>query len=108
MQGVLGGLRFARFGAEAHHLLRLTQGRHGERKCVLRHRIEGREMALAMLLLSAGVIELDDLHHFRVIQVCDGRIIKRNMPVLAHAEAAEINRLRRQQIGVAAAFLDRL
>ena len=53
------------------------------------------EVAFAHLLLTAGGVELHDLHVERVVEVGDGRVVEREVPVLADAEAAEIERVRR-------------
>ena len=78
-------MRLAGFGAETHHFFRLTQCRHRERQRVLRHGIEGREMAFAVLLFSAAVIELHNFHNLRIIEIRHGGVIKSDVPILAHA-----------------------
>ena len=65
-------------------------------------------MAFTVLLFSAAFIELHNFHNLRIIEIRHGGVIKSDVPILAHAEATEINRLRGEQIGVAVAFLDGL
>ena len=62
--------------------------------CV-RHGVDVGEVTFADLLPTAGGVELHDLHVERVVEVGDGRVVEREVPVLADAEAAEVERVRR-------------
>ena len=63
----------------------------------------GREVAFADLLAARRGLERDDLHVERVVEVGDRRIVEREVAVLADAAAAEVERMRAEQRGVAVA-----
>ena len=66
-----------------------------------RHVGERREVPLPHLLLLAAVVELDDLHDERIVEVGDRRIVEREVTVLADAEAAHVDRMVDEQLRVA-------
>lgn len=61
------------------------------------------EATVVHLLAPAGVVEPDDLHEHRVVEIRHGRVIERQVAVLADTEADEVDRRRRQQGRVARA-----
>ena len=104
VQGAFGGLGFALLRTEADHLLRAAQGRDGEGERVEGHLVHAREVTFVHLLLTAGQVELDDLHQTLVLEVGDRRIVEGDVAILTDAEAAEVDFLCVQEGGVAFAF----
>ena len=47
-------------------------------------------VALPDLLAAAGVVQLDDLHRLRILEVGNGRVVERQVAVLPDPEAAHV------------------
>jgi hypothetical protein len=62
------------------------------------------EVALVDLLLPAGRVELDHLDVERVVEVGHRGVVEGQVPVLADAQAAQVERVAPQQVGVAGAL----
>ena len=67
--------------------------RDGDR--VRRHVVDRREVPFADLLAARRGLERDDLHVDGIVEVGDGRIVEREVPVLADPAAAQVERMRR-------------
>jgi len=78
--------------------------RDGDGDRVGRNRVEVGKVAFADLLTSARVVELHHFHVERIVEVGDRRVVEREMAVLADAEAAQVERIAVQQLGVALTF----
>ncbi len=63
-----------------------------------------REVALPHLLAAARLVEGDDLHVERVVEVSDRGVVEGEVAVLADAEAAEVERRRGEERRVPGAF----
>ena len=61
-------------------------------------------MALARLLPAAGIIENHPLHHCRIVEIGDGRVVKRNVPVFSKSDERKIDRRIFQQACVSIYF----
>ena len=66
-----------------------------------RHGREIWKTSVVHLLLTAGRIEFDDLDQVQIEEIRNGRIVERNVPILADAKTNEIDRTLGQQRGVA-------
>ena len=66
--------------------------------------VKAGEVALVDLLAPAGRFEFDDLDVARVGEVGHRRVVEGQVPVLADPEAAQVERILRQQVAVAAAL----
>ena len=75
-----------------------------ERQRAARDVVEGREATIINLLPAAGLVEFHDFHQLRILEISHRRIVEREVPVLADAEADEVRRRRREQRGVAPAL----
>ena len=64
-------------------------------------------MPLLHLLHLAGIVQLHELDQVFLVKPRDRRIVERKVAVLPHPKAAEVDRLRRQEIGVALALFER-
>ena len=93
-------LGLARLGHDREHRRRAEQRGNGDGDGVRGHRVDVGEVALAHLLATARVVELHHLDVERVVEVGDGRVVEREVPVLADAEAAEVERMVAEQRGV--------
>ena len=68
------------------------------------HRGDVGEVSFADLLAPARVVELHDLDVEGIGEVGDGRVVERQVTVLADAEAAQVERVGTKQHGVAVAL----
>src|SRR6266849_6894645 len=100
-QGRFHRLGFAFLRRNAKHPFCRAKQRNSEREGVLRDRFEVRKMSLVDLLLAAGHVQFDELDLVRVVEIRDLRIVEGEVSILADAQAAKIDRLCRQQGGVA-------
>ncbi len=102
VQRVVHGLRLARFGHDHEHASRTQQRRDRDGDRMGRHVVERREVPLPHLLAPRRELERDDLDVAGIVEVRDGRIVEREVTVLPDAAAAEVQRMRPEQLLVPA------
>ena len=100
--------RLAFAGGQAQHFLRGTERRNREREAVQRDFGDGLEIAVAGLLPARRLVEAHDFDPAFVLEIGHRRIVERQMPVLAHAQDAEVDRMAAQQGFVMLALFERL
>src|SRR5436190_12076323 len=98
---------FAFLRRHTKHPFGRAERRNRQRESVLGHRRNIWEVAFIGLLLPAGVVQLNQFDPVRVLEVGYWRVVKRQMSILTDAKAAEVNRLRLQQLRVSLAFIER-
>ena len=76
---------------------RAQQRGDGDGDGVRRHRVHVGKVALTHLLATARVVELHHLHVERVFEVGDGRVVEREVSVLADAETTEVESVDAEQ-----------
>ena len=93
--------RLAGFGNDRQDPPGAQERRDGHGDRVRRDVVDRCEVALGHLLAAGSGLERDDLDVERIVEVGDRRIVEREMPVLADAAAAQVERVRAQEVGVA-------
>ena len=104
LQGRPHRLGLAGLGHHGQDLPGPQQGRDGHGDGLVGHVGLGGEVALVDLLAPAGLVQRHHLHIERVVEVGDRRVVEGQVPVLADAQAAEVERKLAQQFGVASAL----
>jgi hypothetical protein len=61
-------------------------------------------MAFANLLAPAGIIQADDLHRQRVVEVRHRRVVEADVPVFADSDEARIDGGLGEQVAISTAF----
>jgi hypothetical protein len=78
-------------GNYAEHIVSACECGNCERYSVRGNVVYCREATVVHLLLTAFCIKLNYLYHFSVIELCNPRIVKGDMSVLAYAKANNVN-----------------
>ena len=88
---------FARLGHDAQDAPRRQQRRDRQGDGVRRRFVERAEVPLAHLLAPRTFVQRDGLDPDRVVEIGEGRIVERQVAVLADAAGAEVGRVGAQQ-----------
>jgi len=82
-----------------------TEYRHRERERAPRHLNDRLKTPVVYLLQEARVIQFHLLHSGAVIEIREGRVVERNVPVFADSHANQIDGKLQKHFGIAGADL---
>src|ERR1043165_4667333 len=107
-EGITDRLCFAPFRSDTQHPFGRTESGYGEGESVLGDHRHIRKMPFTDLLLTASLVQPNQLDRKAIVKIRHRRVVKCQGAIFTDAQAAKVDRLRFEQLAIPLTFIERL